>query len=112
MFERLLLVTVIGATCVPVAACDTSEAAPSLPAPAPRDAGLADAGPSADAPIADAGTDAGVDAGVSDARVIDAPIADAGAGDAATIDAPPVDAHDILRDASEAPPLYDARILM
>lgn len=121
MLERLLLVTVIGATCVPATACDTSEAASSLPAPARRDAGLADAGPSADAHISDAGVDAGMpdaavrrrrppldagvdagisDAGVSDAAVIDAPIADAGLTDAATIDAPPLsDAA-----AADAPP--------
>lgn len=164
MFERLLFAGVIAATSGIAVGCDISEAAPTLPVPARRDAGLADAGTSVDAQIVDAAIDAsvdasvdaaidagvdasmpdaggrrrrprdaGVDAGVVDAGVIDADVADAAVIDApepdaapadaavvdaptqldaAIVDAPAWDARDVLRDASEAPPLYDARILM
>lgn len=108
MFERALLLASIAVTSLPAVACDTSEAAPLLPAPVRRD------GVKPRPPI-DAGT---IDAALSDAGVIDAPIdagVDAPIVDASTIDAiidarTPVDGN-ILYDSQEAPPLYDARIL-
>jgi len=99
MLERLLLPAVIAATSLPASACRASEAAESLPAPVKRDAGVVDA--------------AVLDAIPTDAAVIDAPAIDAATIDAAIIDAAlPRDAQLLLRDGSEAPPLYDARILM
>lgn len=86
----------IAAASVPGLACETSEAAPALPEPVRRDAGVVDASV--------------VDAAPIDAGVLDAPMIDAAAVDAPT-DAGELDARNILRDASEAPPLHDASIL-
>lgn len=130
MVRRLLLSAVIAATSLPAAACDTSEAAPGLPQPARRDAGLPDAGTVDATPPTDAGSDAGpsvdagpgrdaglpdagvrrrrpprVDAGLADAGMPDGGASDGGVSDAAIMDAPGMDAA-----APDAGP-GDARVL-
>jgi hypothetical protein len=134
MLERLWLsVALASATSLSGLACDVSEAAPSLPAPAKRDAGVPTDAAVIDAAALDAGIDATtpgdasvdaqpplIDGGVRRRRprpprdagvVIDAgvPPVDAGAPpvDAAVIDAP------LLPDAAivDGPPL-DARDIL
>jgi hypothetical protein len=125
MFRRLLLLAMIAATGLPGTACDASEAAPILPQPARRDAGLADAGTVDATPPVDAPTDAGVavdaglrrDAGLPDAGVrrrrpprIDAGVPDAGLTDGGLADAPVMDAPTTDAAAPDAGP-GDARVL-
>src|SRR6266545_2461743 len=138
MLDRLWLTVAFAATAsVSGLACDVSEAAPSLPEPARRDAGTTTDAALIDATALDAGVDTRplIDGGVRGRRprsprdagvVVDAgtPPIDAGAPpvDAAVMDAPSLpdaaivdgrepDAHDILRDSGEAPPLNDASVL-
>src|SRR5262245_8766743 len=93
MFERVLLAATIATASASLVACDTSEAAPSLPTPVGRDAGP-DAGvrrrrPPRVIPVDAAVPDAGAptDAAVPDAGPIDAAVLDAAAIDAAALDA-------------------------
>jgi ribonuclease E len=109
MLDRLWLYVALAATSTPGLACDVSEAAPSLPAPARRDAGTAADAGVVDAPATDASMDAAPprDAGADARPLIDGgvrvrrprPPRDAGMVDAGV---PPVDAGAPSVDAAVA----------